>query len=124
MAVLSALSLAHRRHTKLIPVHTWSCVSHGLNYPGTTFLWALLFVMNSTVTDTTGWTTGIEFPAGARDFIYAAVSRPALGPTQPPIQWIRGAEPEVDHSPLSSAEVKNDGTVPPLPVRLRHLVVS
>jgi len=43
------------------------------------------------------------------------MSRPALGPTQPPIQWVRGAlflgvkRPgrEADHSPPSSAEVKN-----------------
>jgi hypothetical protein len=44
-----------------------------------------------------------------------SASRPALGPTQPPIQWVRGAlslgvkrpEGEADHSPPSSAEVKN-----------------
>jgi len=40
---------------------------------------------------------------------------PALGPTQTPIQWVSGArslwvqrqEREADHSPPSSAEVKN-----------------
>jgi hypothetical protein len=40
---------------------------------------------------------------------------PALGPTQPPIQWVTGAlylgvkQPvsEADHTPHSSAEVKN-----------------
>jgi hypothetical protein len=43
------------------------------------------------------------------------VSRPALGPTQPPIQWVLGAlslgvkRPwcEADHSPPPNAEVKN-----------------
>jgi hypothetical protein len=46
-----------------------------------------------------------------------------MGPTQPPIQWVPGAlSPGVkrqgsvaDHSPPSSAEVKNGGAIPPLP---------
>jgi hypothetical protein len=48
-------------------------------------------------------------------FLFTTASRPALGPTQPPIQWVAGAlslglkRPgrEADHSPPSSAEVKN-----------------
>jgi hypothetical protein len=47
-------------------------------------------------------------------FLFATASRPVLGPTQPPIQWVSGAlslgvkRPgrEADHSPPSSAEVK------------------
>jgi hypothetical protein len=47
-------------------------------------------------------------------FFFFTVSRPALGPTQPPIQWITEAVSlgvkrpgrEADHSPPSSAEVK------------------
>jgi hypothetical protein len=52
---------------------------------------------------------------GLRIFLYATASRPAQGPTRPPIQWLSGVlSPKVkwpvckaDHSPLSSAEVKN-----------------
>ena len=53
---------------------------------------------------------GIEFRCG-RDFPHPF--RPALGPTQPPIQWVRGLfpgvkrpGPGVDHPLPSSAEVK------------------
>jgi hypothetical protein len=46
-----------------------------------------------------------------------------VGPTQPPIQWAPGTHSlglkrqgrEADHSPPSSAEVKNGGDVPPFP---------
>jgi hypothetical protein len=51
------------------------------------------------------------------------ISRPALGPTQPPIQWAPGAiSPgvkqggrEADQSPPSSAVVKSSGATLPLP---------
>jgi hypothetical protein len=61
---------------------------------------------------------GVRSPAGAKDFfLYPLVSRPALGPTQPPVQWVpRVFSPGVkarpgrdaDHSPSSSAEVVNE----------------
>jgi len=49
-------------------------------------------------------------------FLFVTASRPALGPTQPPIQWIPWAfKPgvkrpgrEANHSPPSSAEFKNE----------------
>jgi hypothetical protein len=53
---------------------------------------------------------------GLRIFLFStAASRPALRPTQPPIQWVHGIislgikRPwlEVDHSPTSIAEIKN-----------------
>jgi hypothetical protein len=56
-------------------------------------------------------------------FLFAIMSRLALGLTQPPVKWVlRAASPgvkrlgrEADHSPPSSAEVKNGGAIPPLP---------
>jgi len=56
-----------------------------------------------------------RLPAGAKLSVVSKVPRPVLGPTQPPIQLVPGSyflrvrRPwlEVDHSALSSAEVKN-----------------
>jgi hypothetical protein len=57
---------------------------------------------------TMDWTIGVRSPAGQRVFPVTSVSRMALRPTQPPVQWV----PEVvcpgrdtDHSPPPSAEV-------------------
>jgi hypothetical protein len=60
---------------------------------------------------------GVGSPAGQRIFPLTCVFRPALGPTQPPVQWVPGvlspgvkARPgrDTDHSPPSSAEVENE----------------
>jgi hypothetical protein len=66
-------------------------------------------------------------------FLFTPASRTALAPTQPPIQWVPGAfslgvkRPgrEADHSPPSSAEVKNVWryTSTP-PIRLHGAVLS
>jgi hypothetical protein len=66
---------------------------------------------------TMGWTEGgsrVRFPRGLGIFLFTTVSRTALGPTQPPIQWVPGAlflwvkQPgcEPDHSPPYCVEVK------------------
>jgi len=60
-----------------------------------------------------GWMTGVRFLTGV-GIPFATASRPALGPTQPPIQWaqvdlcpgIKRPGHGADHSPLSSAGVK------------------
>jgi hypothetical protein len=65
----------------------------------------------------TGWTNGVLAFDSRRElgiFLFATVSRTALGPTQP-IPWVLGALSlgvrrlgrEADHSPPPSAEVKN-----------------
>jgi len=61
-------------------------------------------------------------------FIFITVFRPTLGPTQPPVQWVLGVKQlghEVDHSPPSSAEVKNvwNYTSTP-PVHLHGMVLN
>jgi hypothetical protein len=58
--------------------------------------------------------TAIDSLRGLGIFLFTTASRTALGPTQPPIQWVPGVlslglkRPgrEADHSPPSSAEVK------------------
>jgi hypothetical protein len=56
--------------------------------------------------------------SGKRFFFYSTPSRPALGPTQPPIQLVSGVKRsglEANHLPRSSVEIKNGGAMPPLP---------
>jgi hypothetical protein len=55
-----------------------------------------------------------DSPRGLGIFLFTTASRTTPGPTQPPIQWVPGAFSlvvkrlgrEADHSPPSSAEVK------------------
>jgi hypothetical protein len=58
---------------------------------------------------------GFDSRRGLGIFLFTTASRTALGPTQPPIQWVpeslslgvKRPEREADHSPPSSAEVMN-----------------
>jgi hypothetical protein len=65
----------------------------------------------------TGWTIGVlgfDSRQGLGIFLFTTASRTALGPTQPPIQWLSGAlslgvkrqRREADHSSPSGTEVK------------------
>jgi hypothetical protein len=66
------------------------------------------------------------------NFIFFISSIPVLGPTLPPTQYVPGAvSPEIkwpgnetDLSPPSSAEVKNDGVIHPLPRRLHGVMLK
>jgi hypothetical protein len=60
---------------------------------------------------------GVRSAAGAKDFSSSLCVQTALGPTQPPVQWVPGgpfpgdkARPgrDADHLPPSSAEVVNE----------------
>jgi hypothetical protein len=75
----------------------------------------------------------VRFPAGTGIFLFTIAFRTALGPTKSPIQWVPGAlslgvkRPgcEADHSPPSSAEVKNAWSYTSTPtVRLHGVVLS
>jgi hypothetical protein len=68
-----------------------------------------------------GWKSGVRFTR-TRGFSQLTASKPALGPTQTPIQWAQGAlSPgvklpghEAHHSPSTSADIKNGGALPAL----------
>jgi len=82
-----------------------------------------------------GWTIGIlgfDSRLGLGISLFTTVSRTVLGPTQPPIQWVPGAlflevkrpRLEADHSPPSSAEVKNAWSYTSTPPILHGMVLS
>jgi hypothetical protein len=69
-------------------------------------------------------------PSRGKIFLFSTASRPAMGPTQPPIKWVLGdflgvkrPQREANHSPPTSAEVKYGGTIPPLPPGGLHGIV-
>jgi hypothetical protein len=84
----------------------------------------------------TGWTIGVlgfDSRRGLGIFLFTTAFRMALVPTQPPIQWVPGALSlevklpgrEADHSPPSSAEVKNAWSyISTPPIRLHGVVLG
>jgi hypothetical protein len=77
--------------------------------------------------------SGFDSRQGLGIFLFATASRPAVRPTQPPIQWVPGVTStrvkwlghEAEHSAPSSAEVKNAWSYTSTPpIRLHGLVLS
>jgi hypothetical protein len=75
---------------------------------------------------------GFESQQGLGNFPFTTTFRVALGPTQPPIQWVPGAlslvlkwlEREADHSPPRSAEVSVWSYTSTPPLCLHGVVLS
>jgi hypothetical protein len=76
---------------------------------------------------------GFDSWQGLGIFLFTTGTRTALGTIQPPIQWVLGALSlvvkqlghEVDHSPPSSAEVKNAWSYTSTPpIRLHGVVLD
>jgi hypothetical protein len=96
--------------------------------------WAMLPCSFEVITNISGWRAAsiiqsYSNPGRNENFLFSTKSRPALGPTQPPIQWepksislgIKRSGHETDFLPPSNVEVKNGGAVPPLPnISSRH----
>jgi hypothetical protein len=83
----------------------------------------------SSVGIATGWAAGIRFPARERDVspLHTVQTDSEAHPVSYPM-GSGGLFPrmghEADHSPRSSAEVKNGGVIPPLPTRLHDTVLN
>jgi hypothetical protein len=75
---------------------------------------------------------GFDSQQGPAILLFTTASRMALGPTQPPIQWVPGALSlgvkqlgcEADRSLPSSAEVKNAWSYTSTPLVCLHVMVS
>jgi hypothetical protein len=70
---------------------------------------------------------GLRFDSweGQKLLLFPTASGPALDPTQPTIHWVTGVMStgvkrpgrKADHSPSYNSEVKDGGTIPPLPYK-------
>jgi hypothetical protein len=73
-----------------------------------------------------------SIPDRNKVFLFSTTSRPALGPTQSPVQLVPGtfspgvkrSGREADQSLPSSAEVKNGGAIPSFPICLHGVVLN
>jgi hypothetical protein len=72
-----------------------------------------------------GWSSS---PGRVKNFLFSKFSRPALGSTQPPIQWVPGVKRpgrETDHSFPANAEVEeNEDLYIHSPIRLHGVMLN
>jgi hypothetical protein len=77
-----------------------------------------------------GWMTGIRLPARAGVFLFVNVSKPAVRPTQPPIQWeIWGRGGSIPGGKavtciLVVPRLRMCGAIPPIPHTLARLMLN
>lgn len=70
----------------------------------------------------------VRFPARTKTLFFSTSARQALGPTQPPMEWVSGAFSsrvkrlgrEAHHSPPPSAEVRNTAAILPVGRSKQH----
>jgi hypothetical protein len=70
---------------------------------------------------------GVPFPArvGRSSILHRVqIGSEAHPASYPMVAGGKAAEREADNSPAPSAEVKNDGAIPPLPIRLHGVVLN
>jgi hypothetical protein len=81
----------------------------------------------------TGWMIGCSSPGRDWEFFYSSPRPDRLSSLpKPPIRWVPGAHPvgikrrgrEANHSPTSSAEVKNASSYTSTPIRLYGVMLS
>jgi hypothetical protein len=75
----------------------------------------------------------VRFPAGATDFFFSIPQRPDRTGAHP-VSYLMGTGAlsqgkkrpgrKADHSPPSCTEVKNDGAISPLPIRLYGVMIN
>jgi hypothetical protein len=88
-------------------------------------LFSLLSRSRDTSVSIADWMAGFQFPAGTRDcsLPYSVWNPPSLLSNGYRGFGVKRPGREADHSPPSSAEVRNGGAIPPLPIRLREILV-
>jgi len=113
---ISPLHLSCRCHAKLKEFCIWNALKMILNRSSLLHIsyWEPGSSVNVVTKVWVGW-LGFDSWQGQVSFLITSISRPVLGPTKPLILWVlrvlslgvKQPGHEADHSPPSSAEIKN-----------------